>query len=156
MPHDDRFSRATPRNVLRKTTKPLSDFRAFITKGNAIDLAIAVVIGTSFNVLVKSLVENVLTPLISIPGHADFGKLHACFRNSAHRCNQVNYGVVLNSLVSLLLTTAALYFLVVRPINRLREWRKGPPETKDCPECLSEIPVKATRCRACGIAIPVP
>ena len=123
-------------------------FREFIMRGNVIDLAVAVVIGAAFGAVVKAFVDNILTPLIAaVFGQPDFSGLFFTINGSAFR-----YGLFINALVSFLLVAAAIYYVVVVPMNHLAERKKRgqDPETKECPECLSEIPHKARRCAHCG------
>ena len=126
----------------------LKGFKAFILRGNVVDLAIAVVIGTAFGAVVTSFVENLLTPLISIPGKTNFSDLKFTIHKS-----EFKYGDVLNNLVSFLLIAGAVYFFVVVPVNKLMAMRKTEPDvlstTRECPECLSSIPIAARRCAFC-------
>ncbi len=126
----------------------LKDFKAFILRGNVVDLAIAVVIGTAFGALVTSFVENLLTPLIAIPGSRDFSDLDFTISGSTFA-----YGNVINALISFLLMAAAVFFFVVKPVNALMARRKTEPEvestTKECDFCLSSVPVAAIVCAFC-------
>ncbi len=127
----------------------LKDFRQFILRGNVVDLAVAVVIGASFNSVVQSLVRDLITPLLTIFGSkANFGQLSFTLHHSIF-----TYGDFLNSLVSFLLTAAVVFFFVVQPINRLQVLVKGNQPTiattRPCPECRSDIPLDATRCKFC-------
>lgn len=128
----------------------LQEFRKFVLRGNALDLAVGVVIGAAFNSVVQSLVRDILSPLISVVwGGTRFADKYITIRHS-----QILYGDLLNSLISFLLVAVAVFFFVVEPINKLNEYqdrRQGTdePTTKKCPHCLSVIPVKATRCKFC-------
>jgi len=126
----------------------LKDFRAFVLRGNVVDLAVGVVIGAAFGTVVTSLVKNILTPLVSIPGTKTFNNLEFVIRKSHFR-----YGLFINDVISFVLIAAAVFFFVVRPMNMLMARRKTEPEVdstvRDCPECLSKIPVGATRCAFC-------
>ena len=126
----------------------LKGFRDFILRGNVVDLAIAVVIGAAFGAVVTSFVINVLTPIIAIPGSANFEDMDATVSGSV-----IRYGLFLNDLLAFLLIAAAVYFLVVKPVAKLMEARKTEPDvgstTKECPECLSNIPMNARRCAFC-------
>ncbi|MGD1035129.1 MAG: large conductance mechanosensitive channel protein MscL [Candidatus Dormibacteria bacterium] len=125
----------------------LRGFRDFILRGNVIDLAIAVVIGIAFNAVVSAFVKDILTPLIAaIFGKPDFAALTFTVNSS-----QFAYGDVLDALISFLAVAAAIYFVVVAPMNALAARRSRPAEvaTRDCPECLSTIPRAATRCSFC-------
>jgi large conductance mechanosensitive channel len=126
----------------------LKDFKAFILRGNVVDLAVAVVIGAAFGTVVTSFVANLLTPLISIPGKADFSSLRFTVNGSVFK-----YGDFLNELIAFVFIAAAVFFFVIKPINALAARRKkgqeAEPGTRDCPECLSEIPELARRCAFC-------
>jgi large conductance mechanosensitive channel len=127
----------------------LKEFEAFVLKGNVVDLAVAVVIGAAFTGVVNALVKNLLTPLIAIPGKTDFSELHFTIRSS-----DFLYGAFLNELIAFLMIAAAVFFFVVKPMNMLIARRNRgeadpDPTTRDCPECLSAIPVAATRCAHC-------
>lgn len=126
----------------------LKDFKAFILRGNVVDLAIAVVIGAAFGDLVKSFVDNLLTPLIAIPGTKDFMAYSFTISNSTF-----SYGLFINALIAFLLIAAAVFFFVVKPVNALMARRKTEPDvestTKDCAHCLSSIPVAASVCAFC-------
>jgi large conductance mechanosensitive channel len=117
----------------------LKEFKAFIMRGNVVDLAVAVVIGAAFGGVVTSLVENILTPLIGIPGKTDFAALHFTINDSVFR-----YGLFLNSLISFVSIAAAVFFFVVKPLNVLAERRKRgeeeePPELTTQEVLLGEI-----------------
>ena len=122
-------------------------FREFIARGNVIELAVAVVIGVAFSALVTSLVENLLTPVIAaFIGKPDFSALSFTINES-----EFLYGSFINALIAFLSVAAAVYFFVVLPMNTLRERRESVEEatTRDCPKCLSEVPVAASRCAFC-------
>jgi large conductance mechanosensitive channel len=123
-------------------------FREFIMRGNVVDLAVAVVIGAAFGAVVKAFVDNVITPIIAaIFGKPDFSNLMFTINNS-----QFKYGLFINAVISFLLIAAAIYYVVVMPMNKLAERRQRgqDPTTKECPECLSEIPHAAHKCAFCG------
>jgi len=127
----------------------LKDFREFILRGNLVDLAVAVVIGTAFTAVVTALVKDLITPLIAaIGGKPDFGEL--AFTINASR---FVYGDFIDALISFVIIAAVLFFFVIKPVNVLMaRLRTEPPvdETvRACPECLSDIPVKARRCAFC-------
>jgi large conductance mechanosensitive channel len=127
----------------------LEDFKKFVLRGNMIDLAVAVVIGVAFTAVVTALVRDLITPLIgAIGGNPDFSALTFTIHRSTF-----HYGDFLNYLISFLIVTTAVFFLVVMPVNALveRSRQKAPadPTTKRCPECLSEIPLGARRCAYC-------
>jgi large conductance mechanosensitive channel len=123
-------------------------FREFILRGNVIDLAVAVVIGAAFGAVVKAFVDNLITPLIAaVVGKPDFSGLAFTINGSIFR-----YGLFVNALLTFVLVAVAVYFAVVAPMNRLAERRArgADPATKQCPECLSEIPHGAHKCAFCG------
>ncbi|MDR3582682.1 MAG: large conductance mechanosensitive channel protein MscL [Candidatus Pacebacteria bacterium] len=128
----------------------LQGFKKFILRGNVIDLAVGIMIGAAFNSVIAALVKDLLTPFIAaLVAKPDFSK----FSFTIHG-GQFAYGDFLNNLFSFLITAVAVYFFVVLPINKVNERLapKGlPPETvtKQCPECLSNIPAKARRCAYC-------
>jgi large conductance mechanosensitive channel len=131
----------------------LKGFKDFILRGNVVDLAVGVMIGAAFNTLVAGLVKDLLTPLVAaIFKQSDFSTLTFTVNGS-----QFLYGDFINAIIAFLLVAAAIYFLVVSPINKLSaRLQKGPPPeatTKVCPECLSSIPAKATRCAYCTAKI---
>ncbi len=132
----------------------LRDFKAFILRGNVVDLAVGVVIGVAFGNIVTSLVKDLITPLIAaIAGQPHFSGL--AFTNNK---SEFPYGDFINAVVSFLIVAAVLFFLVVRPMNWLMSRRKtalpADPTTRDCPYCLSSIPLKATRCAFCTSEVP--
>ena len=125
----------------------LKEFKDFIARGNLIDLAVAVVIGTAFAALVNSLVADLITPVIAaIFGQPDFSGLTFTINGSVFK-----YGNFINSLITFLSVAAAIFFFVVKPMNVLQERIKQgeDPTVKDCPECLMEIPHEAKRCGHC-------
>ncbi len=123
----------------------LEEFKGFILRGRVVDLAVGIVVGVAFAGLVNSLVANLLTPLLAIPGDVDFQELAFTINKSKFR-----YGLFVNDALSFLIVAASVFFLVVRPINTLNakaSGGKGP--TKVCGECLSTIPEPARRCAFC-------
>jgi len=134
----------------------LKEFRQFILRGNLVDLAVAVVVGTAFSAVVTALVADVLTPLIAaVGGKADFSRLTFKVNGSTF-----HYGHFLNALLTFMLISGVIFFLVLKPVNLLMSRRKvdTPVEakTRTCPECLSDIPVAATRCAFCTSAVRSP
>lgn len=125
----------------------LLEFKDFISRGNLVDLAVAVVIGTAFAALVNAFVADLITPIIAaIFGKPDFSELTFTINGSVFK-----YGSFLNALIAFLSVAAAIFFFVVKPMNLLSERAKRgeDPDVKDCPECLSEIPFAARRCAHC-------
>lgn len=132
----------------------LKDFREFILRGNLVDLAVAVVIGTAFTALVTAFVTYIVTPIIAaIGGKPDFSDLSFQINGS-----EFGYGAFLNALIAFLIIAAVLFFFVIKPVNLLMA-RFQPDtavdvETRVCPECLSDIPSAARRCAFCTSAVP--
>ena len=125
----------------------IKGFRDFILRGNVVDLAVAVVIGAAFGAVITSFVDNIITPIIAaIFGQPDFSQLVFTVNGSAFK-----YGLFINAVISFLLIAAAIYFIVVLPMNKIAERRAEAPDptTKECPDCLSEIPHGAHQCPHC-------
>jgi large conductance mechanosensitive channel len=127
----------------------LKDFKAFLLRGNVVDLAVAVVIGAAFGAVVTALVRDLLTPIIAlIFGKQDFSNLSFTL-NSSHFL----YGDFINYLLAFISVAAAVFFFVVQPVNMLMRRRRTEPdvesETRPCTECLSSIPREARRCAFC-------
>jgi large conductance mechanosensitive channel len=127
----------------------LKDFKAFILRGNVVDLAIGVAIGAAFATVVGAFTTGIITPILAIPG--DSANLAGNTVTIAGA--EFLYGSVIDALIKFVITAAALFFLVVVPVNHLMARRKTEPEvestTRECPECLSSIPVGARRCMFC-------
>lgn len=141
----------------------LKEFKAFIMRGNVLDLAVGIIIGAAFGTIVKSLVDDVIMPPIGLAlGDVDFANLFLLLKEGpkaappyttladAHAAGAVtvNYGMFINNLVTFLIV-AFVIFLVVRMANRLRPPEAVTPNTKDCPYCRMPIPVGAVRCPQC-------
>ncbi|MEV1168114.1 large conductance mechanosensitive channel protein MscL [Nonomuraea sp. NPDC049784] len=129
----------------------MDGFKKFFMQGNVIDLAVAVVIGAAFNSIVQSFVADLLTPLISaFGGLPDFSSLKVTVGRS-----NFMYDNFINAVVSFLMVAAVVYFLVAKPYTRLRDRAAAKIEskTRDCPECLSEIPKAASRCAFCSTQV---
>jgi large conductance mechanosensitive channel protein len=126
--------------------KLLTDFKQFLLRGNVVDLAVAVVIGTAFTAVVKALVADIITPIVA----AIFGKPNFATLSFTINGSHFNYGDFLNNVLTFVTIAAAVFFIVVAPINALMSRRaKEDPDTKECPECTSAIPVNAKRCPLC-------
>jgi large conductance mechanosensitive channel len=128
----------------------LKGFRDFVLRGNVIDLAVAVVIGAAFTAIVGSLVKDIITPLIAaIFKKPDFSSLFLVVHGG-----HLTYGNFLNATLNFLIVAGVMYFFVVLPVNTLmKRFHKVPtpaPTTRPCPECLSDIPLAATRCSHCA------
>jgi large conductance mechanosensitive channel len=134
------------------------EFKEFIARGNVIDLAVAVIIGAAFGKIITSLVEGVIMPPIGMAlGKADFSNLfidlsgqHPVSLADAQLKGLpvITYGVLINDIVNFLIVALVVFF-VVKAVNRLRAAPPPPPNTKDCPLCLTAIPLAARRCPAC-------
>jgi len=127
----------------------LKEFKAFVLRGNVIDLAIAVVMGTAFTAVVTAVVSGLLTPFIAaIFGKSDFANLTFTIHNA-----QFKYGAVVNALIAFLSVATVLFFFVVKPMNwlitRSRREPAAEPDTRKCTECLSVVPAQARRCAFC-------
>jgi large conductance mechanosensitive channel len=128
----------------------LKEFKQFLLRGNVVDLAVGVVVGAAFGTIVTAIVSDLLTPLIAaIVKVPDFSGLFFTINGS-----KFMYGHFLNVLISFVLTAAAVFFFVVKPMNILvararRQTTPADPTTKKCPQCKSEIPLDATRCAHC-------
>jgi large conductance mechanosensitive channel len=128
----------------------LQEFEAFLLRGNVVDLAIGVVIGIAFTNVVNALVKDLITPLIAALGaQPDFASLYFTIHGARFR-----YGDFLDALITFVMIAAVVFFLVIKPMNRLvalsQRFRKPPtPTTRECTECLSKIPLHARRCAYC-------
>jgi large conductance mechanosensitive channel len=130
----------------------MKGFKAFLLRGNVVDLAVAVVIGVAFTAVVTALVNDIITPLISaIGGKPNFGALTAHVGKGVFA-----YGLFLNALISFVIIAAVVYFLIVAPIAKLLAIvnRNKEATERACPECLSQIPIAATRCKFCTATVP--
>ena len=126
-----------------------TEFKQFLLRGNVVDLAVGIVIGAAFAAVVQALVRDFLTPLIAaIFGRPDFSRLSFTLHRSVF-----HYGDLLNYLIAFLTVAVALFFFVVKPINTLishaHHNKPADPNTRKCPACLSEIPLRARRCAYC-------
>lgn len=135
------------------------EFKKFVMRGNVMDLAIGVIIGAAFGKIVTSMVNDVLMPVIGMAlGEVDFSELFISLNGQAYAtlaeaqeagAPTLNYGVFINTVIEFLIV-AFVIFMIVKQINRMKEAPPPPdPTTKDCPQCFSSIPIKATRCPAC-------
>jgi large conductance mechanosensitive channel len=145
----------------------LKDFKAFITRGNVVDMAVGIIIGVAFGAIVNSLVKDVIMPPIGLAlGKVDFSNLNVILREGstpgpyaslaaaqAAGATSINYGQFINTLINFLIIAAVVFFFIVRPIARLQAPRKvaapAAPTTRDCPYCATSIPIKAVRCPNC-------
>jgi large conductance mechanosensitive channel len=145
----------------------LQDFKAFIMRGNVIDMAVGIIIGIAFGLVVNSLVKDIIMPPIGLAlGNVDFTNLFVVLKEGstlgpyaslaaaqAAGAVTINYGTFINAIVNLLIIAAAVFFLIVRPIAKLQARKKAEepaaPTTKECPYCFTSIPIKASRCPNC-------
>jgi large conductance mechanosensitive channel len=157
VPYPDKIVR---RNVM------LKDFKAFIMKGNVVDMAVGIIIGIAFGLIITSIVKDIIMPPIGLAlGNVDFQNLYVVLKQGttagpyaslaaaqAAGAVTINYGAFINTIINFLIIAAVLFFLVVRPVAKMNEKKKVPaaaPTTKECPYCISSIPIKATRCPNC-------
>ena len=129
-----------------KETLMLKGFRDFILRGNVMDLAVAVIIGAAFTAIVTALTEKIINPLLgAVIGKPNFGYLVGHINGG-----EIRYGDFLTAIVNFLLIAAVVYFFLVLPSQYLlKKFIPAPAATKPCPQCLSDIPVAATRCKFC-------
>jgi large conductance mechanosensitive channel len=149
----------------------LQDFKAFVLRGNVIDMAVGIIVGVAFGLVVNSLVKDVIMPPVGLAlGNVDFSNLYVLLKESATTPGPyaslaaaqqagaitLNYGVFINAIINLLIIAAAVFFLIVRPIAKMQARKKveaPAPTTKECPYCFTAIPIKASRCPNCTSAL---
>ena len=125
----------------------MGGFKKFLLRGNLVDLAVAVVVGAAFGAVVTALVRDLITPLITaIGGKRDFSSLYFTVHHS-----KFAYGDFINAALAFLIVATVVYFLVLSPVNRLIAFTQRHKEAteRECPECLSDVPAAARRCRYC-------
>lgn len=144
----------------------LKDFKAFIMRGNVVDMAVGIIIGAAFGTIVSSLVKDVIMPPIGLAlGKIDFANLHAVLKNGspvgpydslaaaqAAGAVTLNYGMFINTIITFLIIALVVFFFIVRPIAKMQAKKAPPPAaptTKECPHCFSTVNIKATRCPNC-------
>jgi len=130
------------------------EFIKFIAKGNLVQLAVAFVMGLAFSALITALVADIFTPLIGVAGKFDFASWQTPVNGSTFM-----QGAFLNQLISFILVALVLFFVIALPYQRFTDRQAakkpaGPPTTRECPECLSTIPIKAKRCSFCTSTVP--
>jgi len=144
----------------------LKDFRAFLMRGNVVDLAVAVVIGAAFGAIVTSFVKDILTPPIGLVlGRVNFDDLFVTLSGGSYPslaaakaagAPTLNYGAFINAIINFVIVAFAV-FMLVRQIDRLRARPLPPsPSTKECPQCAMVIPVRAVRCPHCTSSVGGP
>jgi large conductance mechanosensitive channel len=146
------------------------DFKAFVMRGNVVDLAVGIIIGAAFGTIVSSLVNDVIMPPVGLAlGQMDFSNLFAVIKEGvtpgpyltpaqakAAGAITVNYGLFINTIINFLIVAFAV-FMLVRMVSKLRREQPAPaaaPNTRPCPFCLTDVPIKATRCAHCTSDLP--
>jgi large conductance mechanosensitive channel len=154
----------------------MKDFKAFIMRGNVVDMAVGIIIGAAFGPIIGALVNGIIMPPIGLLlGKVDFANLFVVIKQGATAgpyaslaaaqtagAVVISYGVFINTIINFIIIAAVVFFCIVRPIGKMRERQaakeaaKAPaavPTTKECPFCFSQIPIKATRCPNCTSAL---
>ncbi len=132
----------------------IRDFKTFILRGNVVDLAVGIVIGVAFGTLIQAFIKDLIMPIIGIfGGTPDFSAVYFTINNS-----RFLIGDFITVLIAFIVLAAVIFFFVVRPVNALMAHRKtelpADPTTRDCPYCMSSIPVKASKCAFCTADVP--
>lgn len=131
----------------------LDEFKKFAMRGNVIDMAVGIVIGTAFGKIVTSFVDNIIMPPVGmLIGNIDFSDLALTLQQAdkTHQAVKLEYGAFINTIISFLIISFSI-FIVIRQMNRLKKAEEPKPDTtKECGLCLSEIPIKATKCKYCA------
>jgi large conductance mechanosensitive channel len=154
------WNNPTVTGVEKRAGNLLSGFRAFVLRGNVVDLAVGIVIGAAFTTVVNGVVSDIITPLIPVPGGSLTNlKWHPPYNPNPNAF--LNVGAFINAVISFLIVAFVIYFFVVQPMNALMARYKPkevevPPATRDCPYCLSSVPLMATRCAYCTSPLPPP
>ena len=130
----------------------MKGFRSFLMRGNLVDLAVAVVIGIAFNAVIQALIADLITPIIAAIG----GQPHFASMTFTINHSKFSYGSFINVLLTFVIIAAVIYFLVVTPMTKVLAVtaRKKDATERECPECLSQIPIAATRCMYCTATVP--
>jgi large conductance mechanosensitive channel len=153
-------------NIKKRRGNMFKEFKEFAMRGNVVDMAVGIIIGAAFGSIVNSLVSDVIMPPIGlILGNVDFSNLFVVMKQGAKAAGPyisiadakaagavtLNYGLFLNSIISFIIVAFSV-FILIKGINRLKRKEEAPPAeptTKECPYCLSAIPVKAVKCGHC-------
>jgi len=141
----------------------LKEFKEFAMRGNVVDMAVGIIIGAAFGKIVSSLVKDIIMPPIGkLMGNVDFTDLFINLSSGSYESLKaaqdagaatINYGIFINTVLDFVIVAFAI-FMMIRTMNRLkREEEPAAPTTKDCPECLSKIPLNAKRCAHCTSAV---
>lgn len=137
-----------------KNMQILKEFKEFAMRGNVVDMAVGIIIGSAFGKIVSSLVQDVIMPPIGlIMGNVDFSNLAVTLKEKTETAEAITlkYGVFINTILDFAIVAFAI-FMLIKQINRLKKKEEAPapePATKECPQCCSIIPVKALRCPHC-------
>jgi large conductance mechanosensitive channel len=153
-------------NIILKSSM-LTDFKAFIMKGNVVDMAVGIIIGAAFGAIVASIVKDVIMPPIGLGlGNIDFSNLAIVIKegsppgpyaslsaSQAAGAITINYGLFINTIINFLIIAAVVFFFIIRPLAKMQSLTKkvtpSEPTSKDCPYCATAIPVRAVRCPNC-------
>ncbi|MCI4368665.1 MAG: large conductance mechanosensitive channel protein MscL [Thermoplasmata archaeon] len=132
----------------------VEEFKTFLSQGNVIQLAVAFIIGAAFTAVVTAFVTDIVTPLIGIPGNADFSGENFTVGHSIF-----HVGLFVNAVIAFVLIALVVFFAIVRPVAKVEERRKArlaaaPPTTRACPQCLATVPILAQRCQFCTQPLP--
>lgn len=149
------WNNQTVRGAEKRAGNWLGGFKTFILRGNVVDLAVGIVIGAAFTAVINGLVSDIITPIIPVPG----GSLANVTWTVPYTHSLLKIGAFINTLITFLLVALVIYFFVVRPVNTLMALYKpkevqAAPTTRDCPYCLSSVPLMATRCAYCTSPLP--
>ncbi len=129
------------------------EFRDFAVRGNVVDMAVGIIIGAAFGTVVKSLVSDVIMPPFALVVKKDAFSNLVIHLGRSGNAPTIHFGTFLDNVISFLIVSFAI-FLVVRQMNRFKRQQEAAPTTKECPYCLSPIPIKATRCAHCTADLP--
>jgi large conductance mechanosensitive channel len=138
--------------------KTLGGFRAFLLRGNVVDLAVGIMIGAAFTAIVTALVNDIITPIIPVAGTS----LSALHTTSPTTGKEILLGAFIQAIISFIILAVVIYFFIVLPVNALMNRYKPhekpaePAPARDCPYCLQSVPAAATRCMYCTSALPPP
>ena len=148
------YIRSEVTGVGRRAGGWIGEFRTFILRGNVVDLAVGIMIGAAFSGVVTALVKDIITPLIPAAGTG----LSSVFWTVPFTGGKMLIGDFINTIISFLILAFVVYFFVVKPVNTLMDrFKPRPaetPSTRDCPFCLSSVPLRATRCAYCTSPLP--
>ncbi len=145
----------TVSNVGKRAKGTLNDFQQFILRGNVVDLAIGIIIGAAFSGVVNGLVNDIITPLIPTSKNQSLANW---FYVISYSGGKLLIGPFIQTVISFIILALVIFFFVVKPVNALMNLHKSKepsaPTTRDCPFCLSSVPIKATRCAYCTSQLP--